>query len=57
MNNLLLSIANLLYPEMSDEEIMQRISQVKQENPSESDDNLILGMIDDYINDDSDEDD
>lgn len=59
MNQLLFDVAKLLYPELKENDIVQKLQTVKQNNPQENDDDIILGLISGYIEDedDSDEDD
>lgn len=56
MNNLLLQVAQLLYPELEQDDLVQKLQTVRQDNPQESDDNILLGLISEYIEDEDGED-
>lgn len=42
--------ARLLYPNMSEQQRMKAIQQVKQESKGQPDEVIVLGMIDDFVN-------
>lgn len=50
MQDFIQQAARLLYPQMSEQQIMKAINQVKQDAPNEPDEVIVLGMIDDFVN-------
>lgn len=56
MNNLLIQVAQLLYPELEQDDLVQKLQTVRQDNPEDSDDTILLELISEYISDEDDED-
>lgn len=50
MQDFIQQVARILYPQMSDQQLMRAIQQVKQESAGQPDDMIVLAMIDEFVN-------
>lgn len=49
MSDFLHKVGKILYPQASDQEIMQAINQIKQTHPKETDENIVLSVLVDFV--------